>query len=594
MSENFTLAAAVSTKRLVNKVWRKCCLLISTTHLPGDVAMRHRPALSDKTTKLYLSLVFLPIIALATPAPAQTASLIGKEISVPVHLQDGQELETSIPALIAFGEKLFSARWTSQEGQGRPLTKGTGNPISDPTSPLVFPRNFDRLSGPDSNSCAGCHNTPFVGGGGDRVSEVFVLGQRFDFLTFDHSDTVPTADAMDESGTMVTMENAFNERKTIGMNGSGFIEMLARQMTADLQAERDRTPAGSSVAISSKGISFGTLIHNSDDTWNISKVQGIPAPSLATAKGIPPSLIIRPFHQVGNIVSVRQFTNNAYNHHHGIQSEERFGAGTDKDGDGFANELTVADMTAVTLFQIALNVPGQVIPHDPAVRAAIASGEHLFSDIGCAGCHVPALPLTSKNNPGAPGKPGWIYTEPGPYNPTTGPNSPNLVPGSAHYPVSAPPVLVDLTSDSLPQPRLKPAGGVVWVPAYTDLKLHDLCDGPTDANAELLDQNQTAGSAGFFAGNQSFLTRKLWGLYNQGPFGHAGKFTTMREAINLGHNGEATAARLAFQSLPPAKQDAVIEFLKSLQVLPPGTRCRVVNERNNCVEDEKDLADANR
>ena len=68
----------------------------------------------------------------------------------------------------------------------------------------------------------------------------------------------------------------------------------------------------------------------------------------------------------------------------------------------------------------------------------------------------------------------------------------------------------------------------------------------------------------------------------------------MREAINLGHNGEATAARLAFQSLPSAKQDAVIEFLKSLQVLPPGTRCRVVDERNNSLEDEKDLADADR
>jgi hypothetical protein len=189
------------------------------------------------------------------------------------------------------------------------------------------------------------------------------------------------------------------------------------------------------------------LIHNSDDTWTIFKVQGIPAPNLATANGVPPSLIIPLFHQVGNIVSVRQFTNNAFNHHHGIQSEERFGTGTDKDGDGFANELTVADMTAVTLFQIALNVLGQVIPHDPAIRAAIARGEHLFSDIGCASCHVPALPLTSTNNPGAPGKPGWVYTEPSPYNPTTGPNSPNLVPGPAHYPVSAPPVLVDLTSD---------------------------------------------------------------------------------------------------------------------------------------------------
>jgi hypothetical protein len=87
---------------------------------------------------------------------------------------------------------------------------------------------------------------------------------------------------------------------------------------------------------------------------------------------------------------------------------------------------------------------------------------------------------------------------------------------------------------------------------------------------------------GFFAGNQKFITRKLWGLANAGPFGHAGKFTTMREAINLGHNGEATASRRAFQALSSSQQDEVVEFLKSLQVLAPGTRCLVVNEHGNC------------
>jgi hypothetical protein len=50
-----------------------------------------------------------------------------------------------------------------------------------------------------------------------------------------------------------------------------------------------------------------------------------------------------PFHQAGAVVSLRQFTNNAFNQHHGIQSEERFGLGVDEDGDGFANELTRAD-----------------------------------------------------------------------------------------------------------------------------------------------------------------------------------------------------------------------------------------------------------
>src|SRR5262249_38615568 len=161
--------------------------------------------------------------------------------------------------------------------------------------------------------------------------------------------------------------------------------------------------------------------------------------------------------------------------------------------------------TAATLFQIAMNVPGQVIPRDTSVQTAIASGERLFKSVGCAGCHVPAMPLTSDNNPGAQGKPGWIYTEPGPYNPVTEPDSPNLIPGPVSYPVSAPPLLIDLTSNSLPQPRLNPIAGTLWVPAFTDLKLHNLCDGPSDANAEPLDQNQPAGSVGFFAGNQQFI-----------------------------------------------------------------------------------------
>jgi hypothetical protein len=531
-----------------------------------------------------VALVLLLPLFFVTPAIAQTADLIGKEKSVPTHLQDGQEFQLNIRQLISFGQLLFQARWTSQEGQGRPLSKGTGAPLSDPMAPLVLPRNFDRLSGPDSNSCSGCHNTPFLGGGGDRVSEVFVLGQRFDFLDFSHVDTIPTKNAVDEIGNFVTIETAFNERKTIGMNGSGFIEMLARQMTADLQAERNATLLGASVALTSKGISFGILTHKLDGTWDISQVQGLPAPSLNTANGATPSLLIRPFHQSGNIVSVRQFTNNAFNHHHGIQSEERFGLGVDADGDGFANELTTADMTAATLFQITLNVPGQVIPNHPAIQEAIAAGQQLFNQIGCASCHISALPLTNNNNPGASDQPGWIYTEPSPFNPTTGPNSPNLVPGPPKYPVSAPPLLVDLTSNALPLPRLKPQRGVVMVPAYTDLKLHTMCDGPTDPNAEPLDQNQPASSAGFFAGNQKFITRKLWGLYNSGPFMHHGKFTTMREAITLGHNGEATATRMAFQALPSSQQDDVIEFLKSLQVLPPGTPCLVVDERNHCLD----------
>jgi len=204
-----------------------------------------------------------------------SSSQIGREVAIPIHLQDSEEFTIPKAQLIQFGAQLFNAKFTVQEGAGRPRSKGTGAPISDPSSPLVFPRNFDRISSPDANSCSGCHNAPVSGAGGDRVTEVFVLAQRFDHLTFDHSDGISTRGSVDESGKFVTLDNATNDRKTIGMNGSGFVEMLARQMTADLQAERDATPPGNSRQLRSKEVSFGILTHNVDGTWNTSQVQGL-------------------------------------------------------------------------------------------------------------------------------------------------------------------------------------------------------------------------------------------------------------------------------------------------------------------------------
>jgi len=201
------------------------------------------------------------VILLRSSRAQERQSGVGREVAIPRHLENGEEFEISIPQLIAYGKELFRARWTSQEGAGRPATKGmpNGPGLSQTSKPLNFPFNFNRLSGPDANSCSGCHNIPQAGGGGDIVANVFVLGQRFDFMSFGSADGLPTQGVLDERGTPVTLQTFANQRKTIGMNGSGFIEMLARQITAELQAIRDGVKPGTSRNLFAKGISLELL-----------------------------------------------------------------------------------------------------------------------------------------------------------------------------------------------------------------------------------------------------------------------------------------------------------------------------------------------
>jgi cytochrome c peroxidase len=424
---------------------------------------------------------------------------------------------------------------------------------------LVGLRSFNRISAPDANSCAGCHNAPYgiSGGGGDFVTNVFVLGQRFDFVTFDPKDKVRTRGALNEQMQPVAIENVANLRATTGLFGAGYLEMLARQITHDLQTIRDSLKVGESKPLISKGISFGIISRSSGGLWDTSQVVGLTrASTISNGAHDPPSLIVRPWHQASNVVSLREFTNTAMNQHHGIQTTERFGIDTDLDGDGVVNEMTRADVTAASVYQAVLQVPGRVIPNNPVIERAVLLGEKVFDNIGCATCHLPDLPLD---------KLGWIFTEPSPYNPPG-----NLRPGETQT------LRVDLTSDVLPQPRLKPdSTGVIHVAAFTDFKLHDICE--PDDPGEPLDQNQTTWSPKFREGNRKFLTKRLWGAANEPPFFHHGLFTTLRQSV-LAHAGEALDSRLAFQKASEEEQNSLIEFLKTLQVLPPGTRDLIVDE----------------
>jgi cytochrome c peroxidase len=235
------------------------------------------------------------------------------------------------------------------------------------------------------------------------------------------------------------------------------------------------------------------------------------------------------------VVSLREVTINAFRQHHGAQAEERFRAKAAPVLFGVVKQLTRADITAATMFQATLPPPIEEIDSNPDLAAAAVRGRRLFEAIGCANCHVPRLPLTDR---------GWVYTEPNPYNP----------PGNLQLD-QAPTLAIDLTSDDLPRPRLKPVSGVVWVAAFSDFKLHHVCVEPSGATPK---------------SNCQFLTRHLWGLVNQGPFMHHGQSITISEAI-LEHGGEALASRKAFQQLPPDEYTAVVTFLNTLVVPPDGS-----------------------
>lgn len=421
----------------------------------------------------------------------------------------------TLQEVLDHGEALFAANLNTCDGQGRPATTGAGDKRAA-TQPA-----FIRTSAPEANSCAGCHNMPFVGGAGDIVANVFVLAQAAD----------PVLHLLDPT--------TFNERNTLGMFGSGAIELLAREMTEDLQEQRRIAPDGAHVFMT-KGVSFPVVIENGE---------------VVSAEGVDTDLVVKPFHQSGSVISLREFTVNAFNHHHGLQAEERFdlsearGLQDDHDEDGVVRELTIGDITAATLWQATLPIPGRVLPKDKEGQRAVKRGAEVFEELACSSCHMPSMTLDFP-----------VFTEPSGLNPV-----------GTHADQEAL-VAIDLVLETAgPKLEVAPMGGVI-VRAYTDFKRHNLCD-PADAVDavrhfcnETLDQGRPAQDGR--PGAEFFLTRRLWDVGNSAPYGHRGDLTTIAEAIQA-HGGEARAMRDGFMAAPRADQLALVRFLKSLQVLPP-------------------------
>lgn len=478
---------------------------------------RINPARNVRLLRTSLTTILCAVATLVT-ADTKTPYPPWHEKTVVEHLDfasvAGKHTAGTEHPLFRQGERLFTSKFTRSDGLGRPMATQAIVPTKRRREGQQI---LTRTSGPDALSCAACHNDPSPGGAGDFSVNAFV-SEGFSFADFDSLDP-----------------QFSNERGTTALFGAGFVELLAREMTADLKRQRKDLLASSrrsghpeQTELETKGVSFGRLTVFPDGRTDTSGI-----------KGVDPDLVIRPFSQKGVIVSLRQFTVNALNHHHGMQAVERFGkrwtGSEDFDEDGVPNELTEGDVSALVAFQATLPIPLQRPVDDPTWQRAAKSGEEVFQTLGCAECHRPALPLRRLK-----------FSDPGPYD----------MAGTLRATDVSAPVEIDLEPLAIAAGLDQTADGDWLVPLYGDLKRHTVSDKQIDRlGNELLAQR--------FVARDKFLTQELWGVASTAPYGHRGDLTTLREIV-LAHGGDARASRDLFAEADAQTQSALIAFLRTL------------------------------
>jgi hypothetical protein len=371
---------------------------------------------------------------------------------------------------------------------GRPTTNGT----------------WLRINGLDSQTCQECHAFLSMATVPPSLGIAGVAGianSAFPGTTTIDADDVNANSVAEVNGRLINPPFLF---------GSGGIELAGKEMTQDLQALKAQAQAnpGTVVPLVTKGVSFGSIVYNVGPGFDTSGVVGI-----------EPDLVVRPFGRKGEFSSVRAFDIGALQFHMGMQADELVGFGVDADGDGVAHEIIDGELTALHVFGTNLEKPIEVGKN----RSDVAHGRMLFDQSGCTMCHVPALETTTKFL-------DYAFPE-----------------------VETDPTLnVYLSTNLTKEAGFKHNGlGGVTVPAYSDLKRHDM--GPALA--------ETTGNP---AVDPFFITPRLWGITDTGPYLHDGRALTLRQAIES-HGGEGQFARDNFVALSAGDQIDLLQFLNSLR-----------------------------
>lgn len=437
--------------------------------------------------------------------------------------------------LRALGLFVFTTPFGAGDGYGDgPFDPSEDDAVAPGQRPTLQGNGrFLRVNGLDAQSCNECHTlvshatrppTLGIGGAGPAVTNALILPSVIDV-----GDSTDPRVRPAQLGTLPLERDGVADFSGRFANppflfGGGAVELLAKEMTSDLQAllaQARAAPPGHVTPLVTHGVDFGELVTLEGGRIDLSRVEGV-GPEDPTGHAPEEVLVVRPFGRKGESFSMRDFDRVAMQFHFGIQPVEVVDpegrGGVDADGDGVADEIPVANMTALHVFDVTNPAPRQ----DRRGRDA-HEGFRLFQEIGCAGCHRPALETRTRSLPVA-------------------------YPEVAHDPWANVYLEIDLAETGL-APNGK--GGLV-VPLFADLKRHDM----GDRLAESFERGEIS--------NREFTTARLWGVADTAPYLHDGRALDLREAIEL-HGGEAQAACDAFLSLPPSGQRRLLDFLGTLR-----------------------------
>ncbi len=442
------------------------------------------------------------------------------------------------------GRQLFQRKFQVAQGNGPTTDDGIGSSGADVSRSAGF-----------ADSCAACHGRPrgSAGFGGDVATRP-------------------------------------DSRDSPHLFGLGLQEMLAdeittelRRLRADAVAEAQRTRRAVTRNLTAKGINYGRIVANANGTVDASGVQGINQ-----------DLRIRPFFAQGGTVSIREFLVGALNAEMGLESPDIDliaaqtgrvvtpsgmvldgtvdfvenapvqGPEADPDGDGVTNEIPVSIVDFLEFYLLNYFKPATGRPSQEATL-----GRVLFTQVGCASCHVPNLTI-DRDRRAADVETVFNANQGNPLN--------NMFATATVLAVPDPNVPALEGAPAGLMPGLK---SFVVRNFFADFKRHDLGPNFNERNyanfvAQVSGNGPGPGAplpvepppVAPFNFVTRHITEPLWGVGDTPPYGHDGRSGNLQDVI-LRHGGEAANARSAFNALPALAQGWLLTFLRSLVLFGP-------------------------